>query len=63
VLKVSYDKLDETGQWVKAQPKDATALLADSWHIDAATIGEANSHRSYQAGPVTREGLFERNKI
>jgi sulfonate transport system substrate-binding protein len=63
VLKVSYDKLDETGQWMKAQPKDATALLADSWHINAATIGEENSHRSYKAGPVTKECLAEQNKI
>jgi sulfonate transport system substrate-binding protein len=59
VLKVSYDKLDETGQWVKAEPKDAAALLADSWHIDAA----ANSHRSCKAGPAAKEGLFEQHKI
>jgi sulfonate transport system substrate-binding protein len=63
VLKVIYDKLDETGQWVKAHPKEAAALLADSWHIDAATIEEANSHRSYKVGPVTKEGLAEQNKI
>jgi sulfonate transport system substrate-binding protein len=63
VLKVIYDKLDETGQWVKAHPKDAAALLADSWHIDAPTIEEANSHRSYKVGLVTKEGLAEQNKI
>jgi sulfonate transport system substrate-binding protein len=56
-------KLDETGHWVKAHPKEAAALLADSWHIDAATIEEANSHRSYKVGPVTKEGLAEQNKI
>jgi sulfonate transport system substrate-binding protein len=63
VLKVSYDKLDETGQWVKTHPKDAAALLADSWHINAATIGGENSHRSCKAGPVAKEGLAEQNKI
>jgi sulfonate transport system substrate-binding protein len=63
VLKVIYDKLDETGQWVKAHPKDAAALLADTWHIDASTIEEANSHRSYKVGLVTKDGLVEQNKI
>lgn len=63
VLKVIYDKLDETGQWVKAHPKEAAALLAETWHIDASTIEEANSHRSYKVGLVTKDGLSEQNKI
>jgi sulfonate transport system substrate-binding protein len=63
ILKVIYDKLDETGKWAKAHPKEAAALLADSWHIDAPTIEEANSNRSYKVGLVTKEGLAEQNKI
>jgi sulfonate transport system substrate-binding protein len=63
VLGVIYKKLDETGKWVKAQPKDAAALLANLWGIDAATVEEANSHRSYQIGAVTLQGLAEQQKI
>ncbi|MDB5653907.1 MAG: aliphatic sulfonate transporter substrate-binding protein [Tardiphaga sp.] len=63
VLNVIYRKLDETGKWVKAQPKDAAALLAGLWGIDAATVEEANSHRSYQVGAVTLPGLSEQQKI
>ncbi|MBC7580408.1 MAG: aliphatic sulfonate ABC transporter substrate-binding protein [Tardiphaga sp.] len=63
VLNVIYGKLDETGKWVKAQPKDAASLLANLWGIDAATVEEANSHRSYQIGAVTLPGLAEQQKI
>ena len=63
VLGVIYKKLIETGQWVKAQPKDAASLLANLWGIDAATIEEANSHRSYRVGAVTLPGLAEQQKI
>jgi sulfonate transport system substrate-binding protein len=63
VLNVIFAKLGETGQWVKAHPKDAAALLAGLWGIDAATVEEANSHRSYQVGPVTVAGLTEQQRI
>jgi sulfonate transport system substrate-binding protein len=63
VLKVVYQKLDETGKWVQSHPKEAAALLSDIWHIDAATIEEVNSHRSYKIGPVTKAGLAEQSKI
>jgi sulfonate transport system substrate-binding protein len=63
VLNVIFGKLDETGKWVKAHPKDAAALLAGLWGIDAPTIEEANSHRSYRVGVVTRPGLSEQQRI
>jgi len=63
VLNVIFAKLDETGQWVKAHPKDAAALLAGLWGIDAATVEEANSHRSYKVGVVTAPGLSEQQRI
>lgn len=63
VLNVIYAKLSETGKWVKAQPKEAAELLASSWGIDAATVEEANSHRTYQVGVVTAPGLAEQQKI
>ncbi|CAN5413311.1 aliphatic sulfonate ABC transporter substrate-binding protein [soil metagenome] len=63
VLNVVFAKLRETGQWVKANPKDAATLLAALWGIDAATVEEANSHRSYGVGAVTPAGLTEQQKI
>ncbi|MEH2493246.1 aliphatic sulfonate ABC transporter substrate-binding protein [Bradyrhizobium sp. AZCC 2230] len=63
VLNVIFAKLSETGKWVKAQPKDAAALLAGLWGIDAAIVEEANSHRSYQVGAVTGPGLSEQQRI
>lgn len=63
VLKVIYDKLEETGKWVKANPKDAAALLAETWRIDASIVEEANSHRSYKVGVVTKNGIAEQKKI
>jgi sulfonate transport system substrate-binding protein len=63
VLGVIYRKLDETGKWAKANPKDAAALLSSLWGIDAATVEEANSHRSYRIGAVTTAGLSEQQTI
>jgi sulfonate transport system substrate-binding protein len=63
VLNVIFGKLDETGKWVKAHPKDAAVLLAGLWGIDAATVEEANSHRSYKIGIVTSPGLSEQQRI
>src|SRR6195952_3333878 len=63
VLNVIFKKLDETGKWAKAEPRDAAALLAGLWGIDAATVEEANSHRSYRVGVVTSAGLSEQQTI
>ncbi|WP_425601270.1 aliphatic sulfonate ABC transporter substrate-binding protein [Bradyrhizobium ontarionense] len=62
-LNVIYGRLVETGKWVKANPTAAAGLLAALWGIDAATVEEANSHRSYQVGAVTPAGLSEQQKI
>lgn len=63
VLNAIFGKLDETGKWVKAHQDDAAALLAGLWGIDAATVKEANSHRSYKVGIVTASGLSEQQRI
>ena len=62
-LNVIFSKLAETGKWVKANPKEAASQLAGLWGIDAATVEEANSHRSYQVGAVTASGLSEQQRI
>src|SRR6201996_2938125 len=56
VLDVIYGKLAETGKWVKTNPTQAATLLAGLWGIDAGTVEEANSHRSYRVGAVTLAG-------
>ena len=63
VLNIIFEKLDETGKRVKAHPEDAATLLAGIWGIDAATVKEANSHRSYKVGVVTAPGLSEQQRI
>jgi sulfonate transport system substrate-binding protein len=62
-LNVIFGKLDETGKWVKAHPKEAASLLSGLWGIDAATVEAANSHRSYLVGVVTPPGLSEQQRI
>jgi sulfonate transport system substrate-binding protein len=63
VLNVIFEKLTDTGRWVKSHPKEAATLLAGLWGIDAATVEEANSHRSYLVGAVTASGLSEQQRI
>ncbi len=63
VLDRVYTELKKAGQWVKASPKDAAALLATAWGLDAATIEQANSRRSYEVRPVLQAALAEQQKI
>jgi sulfonate transport system substrate-binding protein len=63
VLKVIYAELVKTGQWVKANPRDAAALLAPVWGLDAATVEQANGRRSYAVRPVVQGGLAEQQRI
>jgi sulfonate transport system substrate-binding protein len=62
-LNVIFNKLAETGKWVKAHRAEAAAALTGLWGIDAATVEEANSYRSYLVGPVTASGLSEQQRI
>jgi sulfonate transport system substrate-binding protein len=63
VLKVFYQKLDETGRWVNAEPKAAAALLSGLWGIDAETVEQALKNRAHRVGTVTKAGLGEQQKI
>jgi len=63
VLNAIFGKLEETGKWVKSHPREAATLLSSLWGIDAATVEEANSHRSYKVGVVTSPGLGEQQRI
>ena len=63
VLKVLYQKLEETGRWVNAEPKAAAALLSGLWNIDADIVEQALKNRTHKVGVVTRDGLAEQQKI
>jgi sulfonate transport system substrate-binding protein len=64
VLQVTFDTLRETGQWVKAHPKDAAQILGPLWgNIPPATVELANSRRSYDIVPVRVNDLAEQQRI
>lgn len=64
VLQVTFDTLRETGQWVKAHPKEAAAILGPLWgNIPPATVERANSRRSYDIIPVKLDHLAEQQRI
>jgi sulfonate transport system substrate-binding protein len=63
VLAALFDRLAETGAWVKANPAEAASRLAPLWKIEPEVIVRANAQRSYRVEPVTRAGLSEQQKI
>lgn len=63
ILNVIFNKLTQTGKWVKAHPEDAASILSALWKIETLLVVEAISHRSYQVQAVTRAGLSEQQKI
>ncbi|CFB61974.1 putative aliphatic sulfonate family ABC transporter, periplasmic ligand-binding protein [Pandoraea apista] len=63
VLREVYRTLRETGQWVRANPRDAAAQLAPIWGLDATTVEAANKRRSYDVQPVVRDALAEQQRI
>ena len=63
VLALVFDELRKTGRWVKQNPKEAAALLAPVWGLDAAIVELANSRRSYDVRAVALDGLREQQRI
>lgn len=63
VLGYVFSQLQETGRWVKDNPRQAAALLAPVWGLDATTIERADGRRSYQTRVVTPENLSEQQQI
>ncbi|HEY9208105.1 MAG TPA: aliphatic sulfonate ABC transporter substrate-binding protein [Acidovorax sp.] len=63
VLRVFFNELQKAGVWVKQSPKDAAALLAPVWGLDAAVIELANSRRSYEVRAVVPAALVEQQRI
>ena len=64
VLRTVFDELQATGQWVKANPKDAAQRLAPLWgNLPTDVIEQVNGRRSYAIVPVQRDGLGELQRI
>lgn len=63
VLRVFFNELQKAGVWVKQSPKDAAALLAPVWGLDAGVIELANSRRSYEVRAVVPTALAEQQRI
>lgn len=64
ILNIIYHQLEKTGQWVKANPDEAAALLGPQWgNLNVDTVKKANANRTYQVRPVTLESLSEQQHI
>lgn len=63
VLKLVFDKLKQTGEWVKKNPQAAAKVLAPVWGLDAAVVELANSRRSYEVRAVSQDDLAAEQKI
>lgn len=64
VLKLVFDQLQQTGEWTKANPAKAAAILGPLWgNLDGATVEAANLHRTYRVQPVTVDQLSEQQSI
>jgi sulfonate transport system substrate-binding protein len=62
-IKLMFAELQKAGAWVKHNPKEAAALLAPLWELDADTVSLANARRSYAVRLVAPENLGEQQKI
>lgn len=63
VLRLVFDKLKATGQWVKKNPEEAAKVLAPAWGLKPEVVTLANSRRSYDVRAVQASNLAEVQKI
>ncbi|MGU3326630.1 ABC transporter substrate-binding protein [Methylobacterium mesophilicum] len=64
VVAIVYLALVEAGQWAKANPEAAVALLAPVWgDLPPAVVAAANARRTYLVEPVERAQLGEQQAI
>lgn len=64
VLKLVFEQLKQSGEWIKANPAEAAKVLGPLWgNLDGATVQAANAHRTYLVQPVTADQLGEQQKI
>ncbi|KAB8308017.1 hypothetical protein EH228_14230 [Erwinia endophytica] len=64
MLQTVYHSLENEADWLKTHPDDAAKILSPLWgNLDPAIVKQANSHRSYQVRPVTKNDLGEQQQI
>lgn len=64
IVEIVYAALVEAGLWVKANPKEAVALLAPIWgDLPPEVVATVNQRRSYAVKPVDRAALVEQQSI
>lgn len=64
VLQVVFAELVKTGDWLRANPRQAAEVLGPLWgNLDPNIVEQANAKRSYQVRLVQPESLGEQQKI
>lgn len=64
IVATVFSALVEAGRWVKANPKEAVALLAPLWgDLPPEVVATVNERRSYAVKPVDRAALAEQQSI
>jgi sulfonate transport system substrate-binding protein len=64
VLRVVFEELNRTGQWVKSHPQEAAQILSPLWgNLPAQTVELANTRRSYDIVPVRSDRLGDQQRI
>ncbi|MFZ3206931.1 MAG: aliphatic sulfonate ABC transporter substrate-binding protein [Pseudomonas sp.] len=64
VLEVVFAELVKTGDWLRANPRQAATILSPLWgNLDPAIVEQANARRSYQVRQVEPASLREQQKI
>lgn len=64
VLQVVFAELVKTGDWLRANPRQAAEVLGPLWgNLDPSIVEQANAKRSYQVRLVQPDSLGEQQKI
>jgi sulfonate transport system substrate-binding protein len=64
VLQTVFAELVKTGDWLRANPRQAAEILGPLWgNLDPAIVEQANAKRSYQVRLVQPDSLAEQQKI
>lgn len=64
VLQTVFTELVKTGDWLRANPRQAAEILSPLWgNLDPAIVEQANAKRSYEVRLVQPNSLSEQQKI
>lgn len=64
VLQTLFTELVKTGDWLRANPRQAAEILSPLWgNLDPAIVEQANAKRSYEVRLVQPNSLSEQQKI